>query len=116
MFDKNGNLIFALPRSRILHRGVSIVGKIIKDNQILNFVNSLSKILKFNGPINIQVIKDKFNKLWIIEINPRLSGSIEFSIKAGFNPFLYYQKNQFTKKQKFHIKYNRIYKRFFSIE
>lgn len=112
LFDSNGKLIFGLPRLRILHRGVSIIGKIIKDSKLITFVELISKKLKFYGPINIQVIKDKNNKIWILEINPRLSGSIEFSIKAGFNPLIYFSKN----KKKFpSIKYNKIYKRSFEL-
>lgn len=116
LFDFNGNLIFALPRIRILHRGVSIVGKIVKDKKIIDFIEIISKKLIFHGPINIQVIKDKNDQIWIIEINPRMSGSIEFSILAGFNPFLYYQKKIKTIKSKYKIRYNKIYRRFFSID
>ena len=56
-----------------------------------------------------------YNQIWVIEINPRMSGSIEFSILAGFNPFLYYQKNFKLTKSDYKIKYNKIYKRFFSV-
>ena len=112
LFDSNGKLIFGLPRLRIVHRGVSIIGKIVKDSKLITFVELISKKLKFFGPINIQVIKDKNNKIWILEINPRLSGSIEFSIKSGFNPLMYFSKN----KKKFQsIKYNKIYKRSFEL-
>lgn len=110
LFDSNGKLIFGLPRLRIVHKGVSIIGKIIKDTNLITFVELISKKLKFFGPINIQVIKDKNNKIWALEINPRLSGSIEFSIKAGFNPLIYFSKN---KKKFSSIKYNKIYKRSF---
>jgi carbamoylphosphate synthase large subunit len=96
-----------------VHRGVSIIGKIVKNNTLIRYVKNLSKKLKFNGPINIQVILDKNKKICILEVNPRLSGSIEFSIKAGFNPLLYYKKN---KKKKFNsIKYNKIFKRFYAL-
>lgn len=113
LFDSYGNLIFGLPRLRLVHRGVSIVGKIVKNNTLIKYVKNLSKKIKFNGPINIQVIIDKNKKIWILEVNPRLSGSIEFSIKAGFNPLLYYKKN---KKRNFNsIKYNKIFKRFYAL-
>ena len=60
--------------------------------------------------INIQFIKSKNGNL-LIEINSRLSGSIEFSMKAGFNPFLYYKKKQ----KNFKIKYGMILKRSFNL-
>ena len=113
LFNLDGELIFGLPRLRVVHKGVSIVGKIIKDKKLINFVSQLSSKIKFYGPINIQVIKDKNNKIWILEINPRLSGSVEFSIKAGFNPILFYSKSKKTKFSK--IKYNRIFKRSYAL-
>ncbi len=109
LFDKNGKIIFALPRIRIVHKGVSIVGQIVKDKNVLLEINKISNKLKFFGPINIQLIKDKRGKIWFLEINPRLSGSVEFSIKAGFNPL-----NYFIPKRKFvisKIKYNKVFKR-----
>ena len=111
LFDQNSNLIFCLARERLIHRGVSIIGKIVYDQKIIKEVIKISRLLNFNGPINIQFIKTKSGKIWLIEINPRLSGSIEFSIKAGFNPFLYYK----NKKTKFKIKYGMILKRYFNL-
>ena len=71
----------------------------------------ISKLLNFYGPINIQLIQDKNGKIWLIEINPRLSGSVEFSIKAGFNPFLYFNRNM----QNIKIKYGMVLKRAFNL-
>ena len=50
-------------------------------------------------------------KIWLIEIRPRLSGSVEFSIKAGFNPFLYFNRNM----QNIKIKYGMVLKRAFNL-
>ncbi len=87
VFDQNHNLIFALPRERIIKSNVSIVGKIIKNNNIIKFIKKISKFIKFIGNINIQLIIDKNKKIYLTDINPRISGSIIFSIKSGFNPF-----------------------------
>ncbi len=112
LFDSKGKLIFDLPRERIQTKGVSIVGKIVRDKAISNFLrNKIAKYLNFYGPINVQIIRDTRNKIWLIEINPRLSGSIEFSIKAGFNPLLYFK----SKKTKFKIKYGMVLRRSFKI-
>ena len=111
LFNSNGVLIFNLTRERMIHRGVSIIGKIVNDQKVKKEVIKISKSMNFNGPINIQFIKSKNGKIWLIEINPRLSGSIEFSMKAGFNPFLYYKKN----KKNFKIKYGMILKRSFNL-
>ena len=108
IFNDKGELIFSLTRERQIHRGVSIVGKIVKEENIKKQIILISKLLKFYGPINIQFIKDESEKIWLIEINPRLSGSIEFSIKAGFNPLLYFNNKKFYKPK---IKYNSVFVR-----
>ena len=87
LFDKKGKLFFALPRKRIIKSNLSIVGKISKNYKILNFIKKLSKKIKFIGNVNIQVIIDSKNKIHLTDINPRVSGSIIFSIMAGFDPF-----------------------------
>ncbi len=87
IFDYESKLIFALPRERIIKSNVSVVGRIKKSPKILSFINKIAKHLKFNGIINIQVIVDSKGKIFLTDINPRISGSIIFSIKSGFNPF-----------------------------
>ena len=86
-FDKNGFLLSHLIRERVVKSNVSISSKIIdRDLRITKCINFISKKLKFIGPINVQIIKNK-NQLYLIEINPRLSGSLSFSLDAGFDPF-----------------------------
>ena len=109
LFNNKGKLIFSLTRERLVHRGVSIVGKVVREQNIKKMIILISKLLNFYGPINMQFIKDSFGKIWLIEINPRLSGSIEFSIKAGFNPLLYFREIKFKKPK---IKYNSIFTRY----
>ena len=44
------------------------------------------KILKPNGPINIQFFYSKINKkIFFIEINPRFSGTTYFRTLLGYN-------------------------------
>ena len=85
-FDKSGILKDYLMRERIVKSSVSISSKIIKNEDVKKSLIYLSKLFKFQGPINIQFIKKK-NIFYLIEINPRLSGSLSFSIEAGFDPF-----------------------------
>ncbi len=47
LFDRNGELIFALPRIRMVHKGVSIVGKTVKDKRIETFIKELSRNMIF---------------------------------------------------------------------
>ena len=85
IFDKKGFLVFGLARKRILAQNVSIVGKVVLHNKLLSEIQKISSHMKFYGPINFQFIENK-RGLWLIEINPRLSGSVIFSIKSGFDP------------------------------
>lgn len=114
VYDFENKLIFALPRERIIKSNLSIVGKIVKNNRIVNYVKQLSKYLKFIGNVNIQVIINKKNQIFLIDINPRVSGSVIFSIKSGFNPFEVSKK--ILKKQNINeprnIKYDKIYYRY----
>jgi carbamoyl-phosphate synthase large subunit len=92
IFDYDNKLIYALARERIIKSNLSVVGKITKYKAIDIFLLKLSDKIKFIGNVNIQVIVDKKGKIFLTDINPRISGSIIFSIKAGFNPFVYAQK------------------------
>jgi len=61
---------------------VSLIGKVCMDNEIINFCKSILEKIKFFGPINIQVMKFE-NKLYLLEINPRLAGTSILTINAG---------------------------------
>ena len=118
VYDSTCNLISFIPRERIVTNGVSIVGKIHQKNKFIKFINNISKYLIFKGPINIQVIiENKTKNIYLIEINPRLSGGIIFSIKSGFNPIDLYL-DKFNKKELINInnknyKFGRVYSRYF---
>lgn len=115
-FKLNSEFYKALVRKRIVTNGVSIIGEVIDNQKIIDFCIKVSKFFKFRGPINFQlIVENKTNKIYIIEINPRLSGSIYFSILSGFNPFKFASKDienklSFEKKLKFKFKkYIRVY-------
>ena len=115
VFDKKNILIFGLVRQRVVSQNVSIVGKILRHKKIISRVREISSYLKFYGPINFQFIENK-KGIWLIEINPRLSGSIIFSIMSGFNPII--MSYQIHKNQKIYlpkkIQYNKTYFRFWN--
>lgn len=114
VYNFDNKLIYALIRERIIKSSLSVVGKIIKDKKIIEFIKQLSKRLDFIGNVNIQVIVNKKNKIYLTDINPRVSGSIIFSIKAGFNPFTFAKQilnNKITKPPS-KIKYGKTYYRY----
>lgn len=85
--DLNGAFLCAVPRLRIQANGVSIIGKIVLDEQdLISLACQVVDKFEFRGPINIQVIRQKTTgKLFIVEVNPRLSGSCMFTVMAGFD-------------------------------
>lgn len=83
---RDGAFLFAVPRLRIQANGVSVIGKIVMDDEIIDLAHRVVNNFTFAGPINIQVIRERDSgKLYIIEVNPRLSGSCMFTVMAGFD-------------------------------
>ena len=112
-FKKNGVLHQLISRERIVKKNVSIIGKTVKDKNIISIVKKISNYLKFKGSVNFQFIK-KNNKYYLLEINPRISGSIIFSIRSKFDIIKYninHLKNLKLKINK--INYNKIYFRYY---
>ncbi|MFX1504140.1 MAG: ATP-grasp domain-containing protein [Promethearchaeota archaeon] len=82
--DKNGILIFAVPRKRIeVKEGICYKGETVRNDIFLEDINKIIKNLKFYGPFNIQVFLTPDNKQYYIEINPRIGASSIITQAAG---------------------------------
>lgn len=87
--DKDGKLVYVFPRERTLIRnGVSHINieptkDIINDVEII--AENINKEIKFNGLWFFQVKKDKFGKLKLLEICPRIATTMAFSRYKGVN-------------------------------
>lgn len=82
----NGRFISAIPRSRDhIKMGISFVGTVIKDAEIIEFSRQLVEGLKLNGNIGLQFKRDKNGIPKIIESNPRVQGTIVLCTAAGEN-------------------------------
>lgn len=79
-----GEFIYAVPRKRLETVNVSTISEIDMNNDIIEFCKQICSLLRFFGPINIQVFKDN-NTISLVEINPRMAGTSILSIKAGFD-------------------------------
>lgn len=84
--NRSGNTYIA-PRYRIhTYGGVSQVGKTVYHSEAMKISHAICHHLKFYGPINIQFIEEKdTKKLYLTEINPRLSGGIGITYANGAN-------------------------------
>jgi carbamoyl-phosphate synthase large subunit len=87
VFDASGRLVTTCARKRLRAAGVSTIGEVVSDERLHGLVARLAQRWKFRYAINLQVIRDLDGQDWIIELNPRLSGSGIFSALAGCDPF-----------------------------
>lgn len=83
---KNGEPMLIVPRLRKrMINGISVEGRFSKEENIIHYCNRIIKELKLHGNIGIQVKKSDEAKSLILEINPRVQGTIVAGLGAGVN-------------------------------
>jgi len=84
--DTGGKPIVISPRQRLSTKaGQSVKAVTVEDYAMNEIVKSICQEIRFNGPLNVQVIKNG-NKYYLIEINPRFAaGGLGLTIAAGAN-------------------------------
>ena len=98
MVCKNGELITGISRRRI-NPSVPNDGHIIEENeQIFQLGKKVAKLFKLDWLYDCDFMLDNKNNPKIIEINPRMSGSVAVSMCAGYNLFDDLFKIYFNKK------------------
>lgn len=87
---KSGNPIITIPRSRdVIKLGISFVGTVENDEKITEMANKIVKAIGLDYNINLQLKYSSESVPKIIEINPRVSGTIVLCTGAGVNmPYL----------------------------
>jgi carbamoyl-phosphate synthase large subunit len=65
--------------------GISVEGEFVKDESIINYCRQIIKELQLHGNIGIQVKKSGAGQFLILEINPRVQGTISAGLGAGVN-------------------------------
>ena len=90
MLVDRGTILYNIPRKRLLiNNGISTTCITEKNDDIIEYCNAIAKCISLHGNIGIQVKLDKNNKPKILEINPRLQGSVINCVAAGVNlPYL----------------------------
>ncbi len=115
LFNKNHHLIYSIARERLVFSNVSIINRMLKGEKFNKIIKNISQFINFYGPINFQFIEcEKSKKIFLIEINPRLSGGVIFSINSGFDIIKIAVDIHLNKKIDYYpkFKYNKIYKRY----
>jgi carbamoyl-phosphate synthase large subunit len=83
---KNGETILALPRLRKkMVNGISVEGEIVNDPAIIGYCSSIISALRLHGNIGIQVKRSADGQPLLLEINPRVQGTISACLGAGIN-------------------------------
>jgi carbamoyl-phosphate synthase large subunit len=82
----HGSPLYTIPRRRdVMSAGISIKGETVKENDVIDYCNEIVQSLGLHGNIGIQVKRDMNGVPLILEINPRLQGTVIHCTGAGAN-------------------------------
>jgi carbamoyl-phosphate synthase large subunit len=83
---QNGKLLLVVPRIRTkMNGGISVAGEIVKQEEVISYVEKISSSLSLHGPIGYQVKRADDGVFKILEINPRIQGTSVALTGAGVN-------------------------------
>jgi carbamoyl-phosphate synthase large subunit len=75
-----------VPRSRQkMINGISVEGAFVQDESIISYCTQIIKELQLHGNIGIQVKRSAEGQFLLVEINPRVQGTIAAALGAGIN-------------------------------
>lgn len=81
-----GEAIIVAPRLRKkMINGISVEGEFVQEEKIIAYCKQIIHELKLHGNIGIQVKQSGNGSFLILEINPRVQGSISAGLGAGIN-------------------------------
>jgi carbamoyl-phosphate synthase large subunit len=83
---KNGETVIVVPRLRKkMINGISVEGEFVKNESIIRYCTQIIHELQLHGNIGIQVKGSSTGKFSVLEINPRVQGTISAALGAGIN-------------------------------
>jgi len=85
--DGNGNTIGAVPMRKlyITDKGKAWSGITLDDSKMLDLTHHIISSTKWRGGMELELIKTDDNKLYLIEINPRIPAWVYLAVGAGQN-------------------------------
>jgi carbamoyl-phosphate synthase large subunit len=85
--DGKGNLIAAVPMRKqyITDKGKAWGGITIEDPALLNLAKEIISKTKWKGGMELELIRGVDNKLYLLEINPRIPAWVYLAVGAGQN-------------------------------
>lgn len=82
----HGEAVLIVPRIRKrMINGISVEGEFVKEDIIIDYCRTIIAALKLHGNIGIQVKGSAAGQFKILEINPRVQGTIAAGLGAGIN-------------------------------
>ncbi len=81
--DYDGKFVCVIRSRDKIIDGIAAEGTIVKDPQIEEYSRKIYQALGFNSNVNLQYKRNAGGRPFLLEINPRVSGSIAISIAAG---------------------------------
>jgi carbamoyl-phosphate synthase large subunit len=82
----DGKAVLIVPRLRQkMVNGISVQGRFVNDADIIAYCKSIIEALRLHGNIGIQVRRSKAGQPLLLEINPRVQGTIVAGLGAGIN-------------------------------
>lgn len=82
----HGETLLAVPRLRSkMINGISVEGEFIHDENIIRYCSQVIKELQLHANIGIQVRRSASGRSLLLEINPRVQGTISAALGAGVN-------------------------------
>ena len=82
--DGEARLIIPRLRKKMIN-GITVEGEFVKEDSIISYSRQIIKELRLHGNIGIQVKKSAAGKFLVLEINPRVQGTIVAGLGAGVN-------------------------------
>jgi carbamoyl-phosphate synthase large subunit len=82
----HGESLLIVPRiRRRMINGISVEGEFVNEESIIRYCRQIIKELQLHGNIGIQVKQSAAGPFLILEINPRVQGTISAALGAGVN-------------------------------
>jgi carbamoyl-phosphate synthase large subunit len=83
---RHGEAVLIVPRLRQkMINGISVEGEFVNNTSIIAYCKQIIEELRLHGNIGIQVKANAAGRFLILEINPRVQGTISAALGAGVN-------------------------------
>ncbi len=88
--DLDGNFVHTCCKKKISMRaGETDKAEVVNNDNLYKFAKEVSRKYRHIGNMDVDVIIDKEDKIWCIDMNPRFGGGYPFTYYAGFDYLLY---------------------------